>query len=193
MEGEELRAGKERVKKHLIDPLNAIGMVRKKGMTIDTHQSVMDGLMARLSYMDEGFLYALAEVVETHAGGPDKDHWPALTLITGWARALQEPPPSESRLVRSFLQSAPGQRAVDGGYIVELRAFLKRNGRPPGDYDMKQILDNASRNSGQRARIEENVNAGRASDQDRQWLEGWRKAHDTCMAIIDSKYKGAAA
>lgn len=193
MEGEELRAGKERVQKHLIDPLVAIGLIRKKGMTIDTHKSVLDSLTARLSYMDADFLDALAEVVETHAGGPDKDYWPSATLITGWARALQEPPASESRLVRSFLQSAPGQRAIDGGYIVELRQYLKRNGRPPSDYDMKKILDDASRSSGQRRRIEENILNGRATDQDRQWLDGWRKAHDACMAIVDGKTKGAAA
>lgn len=193
MEGEELRAGKERVKKHLIEPLNAIGMVRKKGMTIDTHQTVLDSLAARLSYMDAEFLGALAEVVETHAVGSDKDQWPAVTLITGWARALQEPPASESRLVRSFLQSAPGQRAIDGGYIVELRQYLKRNGRPPSEYDMKKIIEDASRNSNQRMRIEENITSGRATDQDRQWLEGWRKANDVCLAIVDGKTRGAAA
>ena len=84
MEGEELRAGKERVRKHLIEPLVGIGMVRKKGVTIDTHQTVLESLAARLAYMDEEFLGALAEVVETHAVGPDKDQWPAVTLITGW-------------------------------------------------------------------------------------------------------------
>ena len=52
MEGEELRAGKERVRRHLIEPLVGIGMVRKKGVTIDTHKTVLESLAARLAYMD---------------------------------------------------------------------------------------------------------------------------------------------
>jgi len=193
MEGEELRAGKARVREHLIDPLNAIGMVRKKGLTLETHRMALEGLAARLSYMDVGFLCALAEVVEAHALGPDKDQWPSIPNITSWARALQEPPASESRLVRSFLQSAPGQRAVDGGYIVELRRFLKRNGRPPSDYDMRQIRDEAASNERQRQIISANIDSGRASEADRQWLSGWNAAHATCMTIVESKKKEAAA
>lgn len=193
MEGEELRAGKARVLEHLIDPLNAIGMVRKKGMTLETHKSVLDSIAARLAYMETNFLQALAEVVEAHAVGPDKDQWPSVTNITGWARSLQQPPASESRLVRSFLQSAPGRRAVDGGYIVELRKFLKKHGCPPSDFNMTHIRNEADENSRQRMRIKENINVGRATDQERQWLDAWQKAEDTCMVIISAKSKGVAA
>lgn len=193
MEGEELRAGKAQVLEHLINPLNKIGMVRKKGMTLETHKGVQDSITARLAYMDVGTLQALAEVVEGHALGPDKDQWPSVTNITAWARALQPPPASESRLVRSFLQSAPGTRAVEGGYVVELRRFLKRNGRPPAEYDMVKIRGDATENSRRRLLIEENNKAGRTvADVDREWLAGWQRASDTCMAIINAKAKGAS-
>ena len=111
MEGQELREGKARVRAVLIDPLEAGGMQRRSGQKVEDHAAVLASLEARLAYMTEASLAALAEVVERHAGGSRQDRWPGEVPICNWARRIQEPPASESRLVRSYLQSGAGRRA----------------------------------------------------------------------------------
>ena len=151
MEGQELKDGKERVRTHLIAPLVRRGMVRKRGRSVEDHQKMLDSLEARLAYMAADRLAALAEVVERYAEGPKKNIWPAEVSITNWARRLQEPPASESRLVRSYLQSGAGDAAKSGGYVVELFLYLKKYGAPPNDYSMKEIRSQADDNRRKRA------------------------------------------
>ncbi len=131
MEGEALRAGKERVRENLILPLTKGGMIRKRGMPKAAEDEMLANLEARLAYMTADNLKALAEVLERYAGGKHKNVWPAEVSIYNWARAIQFPPASESRLVRSYLQSAAGSAAEVGGYLVELFWYLKKFGAPP--------------------------------------------------------------
>ena len=193
MEGAELKEGKERVRQYLIDPLVSGGMVRKRGQKVEEHDKMLASLEARLAYMFEDRLKALAEVVERYAEGPKKNIWPAEVSITNWARRLQEPPASESRLVRSYLQSGAGEAARIGGYVVELFLYLKKYGAPPNDYSMQQIRDQADDNRRNRLRIERDQELGMASPRDLKWLEGYMATRQRCQDIILARNEGAAA
>ena len=193
MEGQELRDGKERVRVNLIEPLVKGGMVRKRGTSVEEHQKMLDRLEARLSYMTADNLGALAEVLECNAGGKQKNVWLAEVSIYNWARSIQFPPASESRLVRSYLQSAAGDAALSGGYLVELFAHLKRHGRPPYEYELKVIREEAENNRGQRERIKREQEVGRASQQELNWVEYHYGTQRRCLDIIKAKQEMASA
>ena len=193
MEGAELKEGKERVRQYLIDPLVSGGMVRKRGQKVEEHDKMLASLEARLAYMFEDRLKALAEVVERYAEGPKKNIWPAEVSITNWARRLQEPPASESRLVRSYLQSGAGEAAVKGGYLVELFFHLKKWGAPPNEYSMKNILADADTNGRRLRVIEGQREDGRASPRDLEWLARYMETRRRCLDIIKAKQERAVA
>lgn len=194
MEGDELRKGKERVRQILIEPLQQRGMVRKRGQKVEQVDRMLASLEARLAYMTADNLGALAEVVERYAEGPKKNVWPAEVSICNWARRLQLPPASESRLVRSYLQSVAGRRAQSEGYLVELFYYLKKWGAPPaGDWAIGKIKAEAEDNQQRRANIERLRDEGRASPSDLQWLSRYWAALERCTAIITAGAEGAAA
>jgi hypothetical protein len=192
MEGEVLRAGKERVRENLIRPLTKGGMIRKRGTSKVAEDEMIANLEARLSYMTESNLKALAEVVERYAGGKHKNVWPAEVSIYNWARAIQFPPASESRLVRSYLQSAAGRAAEGGGYLVELFWYLKKFGAPPNTYSLSEIKREADDNRSARARIKREQEQGRASHRDLNWVEGYYHTERRCLDLINAKTSEAA-
>ncbi|XAT57859.1 hypothetical protein GN241_11105 [Rhodobacteraceae bacterium IMCC1335] len=193
MEGAEQKEGKERVRQCLIEPLNQRGMVRKRGRSVEDHDKMLASLEARLAYMFEDRLKALAEVVERYASGPKKNIWPAEVSICNWAVLLQKPPASESRLVRSYLQSGAGDAAKSGGYLVELFFYLKKFGAPPNGYAASQIKQQAEGNQRKRASIQRDQERGRADARDLVWVQGYMDARRRCLDIINAKPKGAAA
>ncbi|WP_298491567.1 hypothetical protein [uncultured Maritimibacter sp.] len=186
MEGQELREGKARVRAVLIDPLEAGGMQRRSGQKVEDHAAFLASLEARLAYMTEASLAALAEVVERHAGGSRQDRWPGEVPICNWARRIQEPPASESRLVRSYLQSGAGRAAASGGYLVELFRWLKERGVPPGDnFAMASIKGDADDNARRRVRCEEAMKRGTADPREVAWLHGYYDTLRRCEAIME--------
>lgn len=193
MEGQELKDGKEQVRVHLIDPLVSRGMVRKRGQKVEDHQAMLDSLQARLAYMLPDRLQALAEVVERWAEGPKRNIWPAEVSITNWARRLQEPPTSNSKLVRTYLQSAAGDAAVSGGYLVELFWHLKKYGAPPNQYAIQTIMADADQNKRKRRVIEGQREDGRATPNDTAWLQFYMETRQRCLDIIAAKKERAPA
>ncbi|MGB0661311.1 MAG: hypothetical protein ACPGNV_14195 [Mangrovicoccus sp.] len=193
MEGETLRAGKERVRENLILPLTKGGMIRKRGMSKTAEDEMLTNLEARLAYMTADNLKALAEVLERYAGGKHKNVWPAEVSIYNWARAIQFPPASESRLVRSYLQSAAGSAAEVGGYLVELFWYLKKFGAPPNTYSLSEIKREADDNRSALARIRRAQEVGRASQSELNWVEYYYRTQRRCLDVINAKREGIAA
>ena len=193
MEGEALRAGKERVRENLILPLTKGGMIRKRGVSKSAEDAMLSNLEAPLSYMTSGNLAALAEVVERYAGGKHKNIWPAEVSICNWARDIQCPPTSESRLIRSYFQSAAGQAAQAGGYLVELFFYLKKFGAPPGSYSLSEIKRKADENHRTRARIKREQDCGQVRPSDLSWIEDYYQAQRRCLDLINAKDEGQKA
>jgi hypothetical protein len=192
MEGEALKLGKERVRHCLIDPLAARGMVRASGLTVAQHDAQMDGLAARLAYMTEENLIALSEVVEGNGAGKHRNRWPSEMMILQWAKRLQPPPPSDSHLVTTYLRSNAGRRARAEGWLVELYQYLKKFGRPPNDYAIRELKIEADTAMRRRARVEEAARFGGLDPEDGRWLEWWMGVEARATAIMDMQ-DGAAA
>ncbi|TNJ48098.1 hypothetical protein [Phaeobacter sp. B1627] len=192
MEGQELKDGKARVRSLLITPLERRGMERRRAVRLEEHQVFLASLEARLAYMQAEKLVALAEVVERHGTGKLKTIWPTEISIMNWARLLQVPPASESRLVRTYLQSGAGRAAREGGFLVELFTYLKKWGAPPNDYSMAEIRKEADWNRGKLAAIGRAVASGRATASETQWQQGYLKTEARCLDIINAKEKVGA-
>ncbi len=186
MEGEALKEGKARVRRVLIDPLIGRGMSRGR-MTLAEEAEFLSRLEARLAYMAEDKLAALAETVAAYAGGKAKDRWPAEVSICNWARALQVPPAGASRLVRSMLQSAAGETAEAGGYLAELMLYLKKFGAPPNDFGYAQIRQRADDNRSRVVRIRREQANGGASPADLEWMRGYLGARQFAQDIRAAK------
>lgn len=188
MEGEELREGKERVRRVLIDPLVVKGMQRRPGQTVADHGVFLENLEARLAYMSAENLAALSDVVELHAGGRAKNRWPTEVSICNWARRWQKPPASQSRLVRTYLQSAAGRAALAGDYVVELFDHLKRHGNAPtAKYETDMIKARADENRRARAVYERRRDRGLADRRELAELEAHAHKLAICKEIIQQK------
>ena len=181
MEGEELRQGKDRVQVHLLDRLDAIGMQRGKGMTVAKAEAMFERLQCFLAYMPSDVLDALAEVVERNAAGILRNTWPAEVTVTNWARNLMPAPPSESRLVRSYVQSV-GEGALAEGHLTELYLYLKKFGRPPNDDGWRLIRERARDNAGRAARAKE-----LGGEFELNWLAGYNRNAARVLELLHTR------
>lgn len=185
-----------RVRRLLIDPLVADGLVRPKSSTVEMHQAFLDKLADRLGYLDDALLVTLAEVVLRFAEGPARNIWPSFATIWNHAVNLRRPPEDESHIMTTWLTSVEGPIAREAGYLVELHGWLRKYGYPPNSAMMQRIREEAAANASTRARIARDVQAGTARPGDVDWLNGYLRALAHCEALVDrgnAKRAGAAA
>lgn len=183
----ELRAGKALVRAQLIDPLLKAGMVRRSGQTVAECEQMFAELEAKLSYMSAESLRALREFCIRRAGGKHKNTWPAQVSIENWACDIERPKPSDSQLVRSYLRSAAGVRAVEGGYVVELFWHLKNAGSPPKPFQIERLQVEAQENQKRLAECARRRGAGSATSQDFRFLDGYEAARARVQNIISNR------
>ncbi len=176
--------GRAAVRALLVEPLEQDGLVRGGRETAAQHAAMIDRLCDRLAYMDPAHLATLREVVLRVAEGELRNRWPALATIWNLAVRLQPPPDEEARLIVSWFASIEGPRARAEGHLVELYRFLRRMGRPPGQYEMKAIREEAAENARRRVRVEEWLRAGRAQPSEAEWLAGYRAVQDRCERLV---------
>lgn len=173
-----------RVRALLIQPLDAAGLVRSPRIKAADHEAMLDRLQDRLGYLPDGLLSALCEAVLRIAEGPLQHHWPAYATIWNTACRLMPPPDDESHIMTSWLASIEGPVARAGGYLVELHAFLRRFGRPPGSFEMSKIRTDAQDNQRRRLRVEEWITKGHAKTEDRDWLDWYLRRLAECEALV---------
>lgn len=173
---------RERVVRCYIDRCRDAGLVKGRGKT---DEAALIRLSDWLGYLSDDNLATLAETTIDQAGGPLGRDWPAEATIRHWAKSLQRPPVVQHRIVTSWLASIEGPPAVAGGYEVELYRLLCRIApRPPGPFDMQLVRDEARDNASTVLRVSENIAAGRAAPDDRQWLEAYLRTREHVRQII---------
>jgi hypothetical protein len=173
-----------RVRALVIQPMEAAGMVRDTRLKAADHEALLDRMQDRLGYLPDGLLSALAEALVRLGEGPLQHRWPAWATIWNTACRLMPPPDDETHIMTSWLASVEGPVARSGGYLVELHAFLRRTGRPPGSFEMSKIRTDAQDNQRRRQRIEEWIAKGHAKTEDRDWLDHYLRRLAHCEALV---------
>lgn len=159
---------KARVDELLFEPLT--GLTRKRGVSAEKHEKSMNRLRGWLSYMSDDNLISMRDLIARHAV---KGVWPEEGLIRHWSMTLQCPPPRDSTYARSLIKSAMGRQAMAEGWVVELFQVAKKLGPPPGKYIISRLKQDADSNRHKRRVIRENIEIGRATPDEKRWLEGW--------------------
>lgn len=175
------------VRRLLLERLDDAGMVRPKGMTADAFQQLRRRLVDHLEYLADPSLVTLADLVIRLGAGPLRNVWPAEATVRNLASSLQEPPPERWPIVNSWLASREGPIAREGGYLTELYVWLCRLPvpRPPNRViDLPKIQEQASDNRRTRERYRRHALEGRASDAERNWLEGYARAEARALEIV---------
>ncbi|MDN5567697.1 MAG: hypothetical protein L0G27_02915 [Paracoccus sp. (in: a-proteobacteria)] len=159
-----------RVEMLLMQPL--AGLARKRGTSAEAHDKAMVRLRDWLTYMSDNNLRAMVDLIARHAA---KGVWPEEGLIRSWAMTIQCPPPRDSAYAQSLIRSAMGRQAMSEGWAGELFQIAKRLGPPPGKYIITRLKQDADSNRHKRRVIRENIEAGRATLAERQWLTVWHE------------------
>lgn len=187
MEGLELKQGKDRVQTLLLDRLELIGMKRGKNMTLPKQEEMYERLRGKLAYMPSEFLQALANAIRCNARGILRNTWPSEITLLNWARDLLKPPASDSKLVRTFVQSV-GERALSEGHLTELYLYLKTFGHPPSGDGWRLIRRRAQENASRAIRAIER------DDQDElKWLAIHNQSAARALELLHLKEQKAAA
>lgn len=187
--------GLARARRVLVVPLT--GLARPRRAQAAGHEAALDGLARKLSFMSETHLAGLVELVLTHAGRVAKGGVPVCPepgMILAWGYSLQAPPPRQSDYAQSLLRSSAGEAARDGGYMVELLRTAKRMGPPPNRYMISEMATRAEDDRRRRMRIRENIEAGRATPEDRRWLEQYHAdaAEAEALMLAGVAYRAAS-
>lgn len=185
MGSEKQEAGRDQVRAILLEPLEALGLARPTDLNAASFKKMPNALAKNLAYMGAGALDTLRITVEANLCGSNKNHWPSPAMIYKWARDLEPEPKGETDLVVSYLRSRAGPRALQGGYIVELRTDLARFRRPPSVAALEGIQARAQKNARRRTIISENVAVGRASADDLSWVAAYWEIHEGCAKIVN--------
>lgn len=203
MNGDTTKEGRERVRVHLIDRLERqLRLTRPKRVSAEDHARGLDELEALLSYMGDDDLRALADgIIATRGIGTE---WPRPATVLAMAKAIKRPDPSDSDMVRSYMRSSAGRRALDEGCHVELYMHLKGyrdgrgqfvGGRPPAsEYDWTSIKVRADEHRRRAIRIAEARSNDRFVSADDDGFMAWYAARrERAEALISADRSEHAA
>lgn len=177
-------SARERVRRILIRPLLAEGAVRPRKVTAEAHEAELAKLAEKLAYLDAPMLETLAEVVRGMMGGARHNEWPAFLTIWGEATRLRQPPDDERHIMVTWLRSVEGPVAQAGGYLVELHGYLRKFGRPPNEFAMKQIRSEAEQNRRDMDRIRDRIARGVAGEGERAALAQYMRRLEACQQLV---------
>ena len=76
---------------------------------------------------------------------------------------------------QSLIRSAMGRQAMAEGWAVELFQIAKKLGPPPGKYIIAKLRQDADANRHKRRVIRENIEVGRATLAEKDWLAAWHQ------------------
>jgi hypothetical protein len=171
MADEQAQQGRDRVREIVIQRLKEAGVQRPKAMTVSDCDALYRRLVDDLSYMSAENLRVLVDLLLEEVAGDPRRRLPPEVAIRHLARSLQAKPRTQAKIVTSWLRSIEGPKALAAGHGVELYRWLIQHGRPPGEYDMRQIRTRARDNDRHRKVIAENERAGRATPDELAWAE----------------------
>ncbi|KPU83607.1 hypothetical protein JI58_08300 [Marinosulfonomonas sp. PRT-SC04] len=180
-EVEESKRG--RVRRLLIEPLEALGFRRNAKVPADVFKTKMASMIDSLIYMSDQNLAVMFDMLKSKGEGRNRDVWPSAATICGLAELVQPRPVQELPNLLSWFQSVEGPKCLAAGTLVETWAYFQQNKRPPFNAG-RHIAEEATRNQSLAQRIRERAAKSRASDDDVSWLGRYEKRLAYCEAIV---------
>lgn len=193
---EKIESNRGRVRRILIEALQADGMRFRKGTDAETAKATLDRLADLLGYLEDRELVMLRNWTQAKGEGPDRSFWPPNVSIYGTAQALRPRPLMPDHELASWLVSRAGVEAaqVPGLLVTHLR-FLERHLFPPArPQDAAKCDRDAAVLAADVARARDLRDRGRMYDA--HLLADYDRDHARAMALVEAgeaKRAGAAA
>lgn len=181
---------RDRVRRLLWQPLEALGLKRPRRMTLGALEAMQIDLADKLAWMSDDGLDLLADTVERLAGGPLKDEWPSAATVMNFARRIEPQREPEPRIVRSWMGSAAGRAAWNSDHehgpdlAVELLAHLRRRRLPPTEFDMTTLRQRAADVARDVRLARGRVQRGVATDDDLRMIAARERMRDEARALV---------
>ncbi len=174
--------GKAAVRVHLIERLEAAGLVKPARVSKEAFEAGKKHLCDRLAYMGAENLQLLAEMLIDMATGRD---WPTETVLVQTARSIQEPPTAQSRAM-TWIESVEGPRAILRGDLVEIYRFIRQHNRPPLPWQMRGIAEQA-RDNARRLQIAEEWLAGPSGlrEDEARWRAAYLADRQAALDLVE--------
>lgn len=138
------KSKKERVRGCLIERLQADGVIRAKGVTVEQHDLLLARMETHLGYLSDADLGRLAAILVCRCGGKAKNEWPGWAVIWNHAVVLDCPPPHQNHIAYTWLHSVEGPRLRNEGLLVVAYQWLLRFPFPPDATAMGMMRSEAA-------------------------------------------------
>ena len=191
MDDQATETKRARVRRLLIEPLEALGFRRGAKMTPDVFKKKMGRLLDDLAYLSDDSLAVLYEAVHTKGQGRNRDVWPQWATFYGFAELIEPRPVAELPALLRWFRSVEGPKALHAGTLVETWQYFQRYKRPP-KIAAGQINAAAVANQSRAIRIREREQRGSAQPDDVLWLRWYERRLAYCEAIVRGDDLGAA-
>ena len=187
---------RDRVRRLLLDPLDALGFRFQRGTDPEEGRRRLDRLADDLAYMGDENLRRLFEAMRTKGEGKSRDFWPSHAAFIALAQIAQPRPLEEMPGLASWFGSAAGRAALAEGRLVEeYRWWLAKHRPPMNPQERRLIADRASAAQAKAARLRERLGLNLPVDAgDREWLHAFDAHEAAARALVRAgATKGAAA
>lgn len=178
-EAREFQTKRDRVRRLLLEPLEAIGFRFQRGTDPEEARKRLDRLADDLAYMSDENLRRLFEAMRTKGEGKSRDFWPTHAAFVALAQIAQPRPLEEMPGLASWFGSEAGRQALSEGRLVEeYRWWLAKHRPPLNAQERRVVADRGGAGQSRAARLKERLGLGLPVDAvDREWLLAWQ-AHD---------------
>ncbi|MGI3169999.1 hypothetical protein ACRARG_12640 [Pseudooceanicola sp. C21-150M6] len=130
-DGEKHEANRQRVRRFLIGPLQALGFRFKKGTPIEEERKRLAQIADDVGYLTDQNLDRLYLALRDKGEGSARCFWPARATIIAFAQAAQPRPIEDMPGLASWFASEAGRRAEEDGRLVAEYRFWTVKHRPP--------------------------------------------------------------
>lgn len=184
--------GAKAVRAYLIEPLEADGLVRKRGVSLEDHKAFLSKVAEKLAYCERETLERMRPILMGLAGGPAANVWPCYATVRNLAHTFQAPPDDSDKTLHGWLHSRAGMAARRNGTLLATRWFIKKFRKPPvvdgkvSTFMLGQIAERQRELDLDLDHIRERIAAGEATERERAWLEEQESILAGLDAIVDA-------
>ncbi|EPX82085.1 hypothetical protein [Salipiger mucosus] len=184
---------RDRVRRLLIEPLQAHGMRFPKAMPEAEKRRALDSIADQVAYMSDRGLTVLAECLRTKGEGSAKDFWPSLASITTYAHSFEPRPLNERPELLRWFASRAGPDALQAGRHVAEYLWWQKKGHPPLTDRDKALVREKSREMADKAlRVQERIDRSLPPlHDDGAWLDWYRALDQRVRGYIAAGEKAA--